>query len=395
MQTNQKFKKYENNMERIREDSAEKKNFSKYANAQSNSNVLNNWRIPNKNVEKNGKSIPNFQIYGTSSKKIRKKIECADKPNFQNKMNDGGTSNISGNKFNNSATSLKLDRAVNEMFPEELSILNEEPLNTTNPLKAIFGYVPMDEAKLCKFSVNGECFKKSKCHLNHEEKLLEGWTKDKVGVVISNCNEPTHPAFGTSFQVIPTFIEESGYKFYGQIISHDLLKFYELMSNINLPEELEKFETYSENLIPTLAELVLAKYSDGLFYRAQIMDYDEITNSVFVFFVDYGNSESVAVENIRKWKSQLDIVSFQALHFTLDGIKCASTKETELRMFVEKNILNKFWHASVVNHFDSVYIKLFNDDCDISNEILKLGLGEVNESVNLLNKFDKPIKIPG
>lgn len=60
-----------------------------------------------------------------------------------------------------------------ELTPEQLKILNEEPLNTSNPLKAILGYVPQDDKRICKFydPATGGCFKKGHCRFEHVEKI--------------------------------------------------------------------------------------------------------------------------------------------------------------------------------------------------------------------------------
>jgi len=94
-----------------------------------------------------------------------------------------------------------------------------------------------------------------------------------------------------------------------------------LMNEINKTDEINSFESYPDNFIPTLAELVLAKYTDGLYYRGQIIDYDENNNSVLVFFVDYGNMKVVDLINIKKWNRKYEVVPFQAINFTLNGIK--------------------------------------------------------------------------
>lgn len=58
---------------------------------------------------------------------------------------------------------------VNDLTPEQLEILYEEPLNTSNAVKAVMGYVPQDEKRICKFydPRTKACFKGARCRFEH------------------------------------------------------------------------------------------------------------------------------------------------------------------------------------------------------------------------------------
>lgn len=58
---------------------------------------------------------------------------------------------------------------VNELTKEELEELYEEPLNTSNALKAIMGYAPKDDERICRFydPETGKCFKGNSCQFEH------------------------------------------------------------------------------------------------------------------------------------------------------------------------------------------------------------------------------------
>lgn len=60
-----------------------------------------------------------------------------------------------------------------KLTQEEIDILNEVPETTTNALKAILGYVPTDEKRICPFydSDTGRCFKGNSCRLEHIQPL--------------------------------------------------------------------------------------------------------------------------------------------------------------------------------------------------------------------------------
>lgn len=58
---------------------------------------------------------------------------------------------------------------VNELTKEELKELYEEPLNTSNAMKAIMGYAPRDDERICRFydPETGKCFKGNNCQFEH------------------------------------------------------------------------------------------------------------------------------------------------------------------------------------------------------------------------------------
>lgn len=63
----------------------------------------------------------------------------------------------------------KPKRDVNDLTKEQLDELYEEPMGTENALKAVMGYVPKDDRRICKHydpKIKG-CFKGNNCKLEH------------------------------------------------------------------------------------------------------------------------------------------------------------------------------------------------------------------------------------
>lgn len=72
------------------------------------------------------------------------------------------------------------EAVIEPITKEQREIFYEEPVNTTNALKAVMGYVPKDEKRICKFynRATNRCFKGNNCRFEHVE-LLKGKGNEK------------------------------------------------------------------------------------------------------------------------------------------------------------------------------------------------------------------------
>ncbi|XP_055380038.1 uncharacterized protein LOC129611109 [Condylostylus longicornis] len=242
----------------------------------------------------------------------------------------------------------------------EKAVLYEEPLNTTNALKAVMGYEPKDEMRICKFAQNGECFKGSRCKLSHEDKLLSGWTRDKEIVVLENSFPMEVPEIGSFIMIIPTAIE-SCTTFFAQVHKLDSTCSETSLANMskiwNSEEEMAKCITL--DCIPALFELVFAKYTDGLFYRARIIEISD-NNFFIVRYLDYGNIEAVHVSDMKKWDSKFDVIPCQALHFTFANVIVKPEKKGDLLDYLKSNLLNNIYVVKVIDNVNSVYVQIYD-----------------------------------
>ncbi|RYG45012.1 MAG: hypothetical protein EOO01_18505 [Chitinophagaceae bacterium] len=62
------------------------------------------------------------------------------------------------------------EESYEQLTQEQIDILYEEPeMVTTNALKAVLGYVPHDDSRICQFydQATGGCFKGNACRLEH------------------------------------------------------------------------------------------------------------------------------------------------------------------------------------------------------------------------------------
>ncbi|EDS36012.1 conserved hypothetical protein [Culex quinquefasciatus] len=70
---------------------------------------------------------------------------------------------------------------LDTLSPDHVEELNEEQLNATNVMKAVLGYVPQDDRRICPFydpAIEG-CFKGYGCRLENVAKLEVDWTSNR------------------------------------------------------------------------------------------------------------------------------------------------------------------------------------------------------------------------
>ncbi|KAL9705368.1 hypothetical protein quinque_008886 [Culex quinquefasciatus] len=72
---------------------------------------------------------------------------------------------------------------------------------------------------------------------------------------------------------------------------------------------------------PHICELVFAKYAvDGREYRAKAVELFSL-DCISVFYVDYGNRDTLKIDQLRYWDDRFDCLPFQAVHCRVANIK--------------------------------------------------------------------------
>lgn len=203
---------------------------------------------------------------------------------------------------------------------------------TSNAMVAVTGYNPHDDVRLCPHydPRTGACFKGAHCRLEHNAKLADGWTRDQRTVVVRARIPQPWPAIDTTVTCVPTHIVHVD-TFFAQIVptGSQELQLTELTRRLNAVEAVHSLRSFDAHRRPEAHELVLARYKDGLWHRARVLDVDDVAMSVAVFFVDYGNSYVVAAEDLRHWDGRFEFLPFQAYEFRLLNVK----RRTEQRNF--------------------------------------------------------------
>lgn len=176
--------------------------------------------------------------------------------------------------------------------------------------------------------------------------------------------------------------------FYGHLLSSNIgetggAELFSLQDYINQPKTVALHRPYSKGIYPAITELVLVKFKDGKFYRGKILrQYEDSSDSIMVFLVDYGTAEFFSLSNIYKWEPAFAYLPFQAIQFIIGGIQ-AINSECKLKATVELKRLIEFQNVNiqVLGNTSDLIVKVLKDGMDISKELFKKGLVKQTEVV--------------
>ena len=151
-----------------------------------------------------------------------------------------------------------------------------------------------------------------------------------------------------------------------------------------LDKMMEEIEQYCRPLnqqqeclnAPTFRDWCIAKFSvDDGWYRAQISSIQG--SHAEVFYIDYSNSETVSLADVKVLKPQFAILPAQALSCSLAGCKAGTGLDTK---FKEIALENEFKAHIVSVHNDKVQVELFNKDSEKSVVSLLHSEGATSEA---------------
>lgn len=246
----------------------------------------------------------------------------------------------------------------NGLTTEEMDMLAEEPLNTSNAMKAVLGYSPKDEKRLCRFydPETGACFKGVNCRLEHTPSQPEGWTKDSIpgGTIIEDYSPVPRYATGLMINVTITHIGQIEY-FYAQINDPGNIMEPLIWNDDDIQQSMRLTKP------PMLYDLVRAQYEDGLWYRAKILDLEESGKVFKVFYVDYGNYQNVLLKQLAYCDRSTKHFPFQAVLCRLADIMQNPKASADLRdngiRTLNALILNHSFDVKVVDHNDDLIVR--------------------------------------
>ena len=294
-------------------------------------------------------------------------------------------------------------RPGQELFTvKELEILDEEPLNTGNPLIAVQGFVTHDDDRLCKFFDPDTvgCFKGGRCRMQHRPEIKDGTCRDTIKMdYLSIPKTYVTPALHSQIKIEITY-------FYN--ISKFLCHYRNLKpskSDVSLPDLIEcmndesKIATYTKiKFNPSYKQLVFYKSEDEHFYRARVDSWLNEDMTTELLLVDIGIVVLAKQNQIYNWCADFNMFLFQAIEMEIVNIQPFPGHEEEregegfdiIKKYQEegKNMLK----ADVFENVNGIKVKLMNrSEDDIGEELIGLKLA-------LKKKVDPPMTsfvIPG
>lgn len=285
---------------------------------------------------------------------------------------------------------------------------------------AAVGFKVKDEIKICKFFRDGrKCWLGKNCPYKHIHLEKDCLTTDKreavcdvgllgqielplvrslVGIEVSAVSSPVQ------FYVIFPWGTESVKNLNSMPVCPN--------KEETLPDLQESLQEYykklrpraEENLLWTIGELVAARApADEQWYRARITEVNDTSNTVKVFFVDFGNVQWIPEKHIQPIRPQFVHLPHQAVECCLDGIASTSTDglwTQEARdYFLE--LVDDVVLVARVNSIISkrLYIDLYNtskeEDQNIAEELVRVGVARKISPKAKPSKKKSPVKMTG
>ncbi|CAF4821811.1 unnamed protein product [Pieris macdunnoughi] len=162
-------------------------------------------------------------------------------------------------------------------------------------------------------------------------------SSDTVFEVISDWLPP-EPFKKKEIRVVPTYIDNNGIIYLHDIEQQDSLNLIQkaLYTRFKDPDPKAKFAKWS------IGEPCIAQYFlDNQFYRGRVLEVDNEASSCLIHYVDYGNEEICAFENLRK--------SIALYQFPIQASKCVLSRikpngkqwDTKALDYIHKSIVDK------------------------------------------------------
>ncbi|EDV35818.2 uncharacterized protein Dana_GF12657 [Drosophila ananassae] len=253
---------------------------------------------------------------------------------------------------------------------EEMAILNEIEEGTSDPLKALLGYHPTDEQRICKFydpELNG-CFKGNSCRLVHEPFAPHGATKDvQVAGALpeTEFDAPVAQQVGSKVRMQVTYIN-SPTEVYAQFIDGNTPLVWD---KNDIPETKCSLKDKPHTL-----DIVLALYCDGCYYRAQIVD--ELDAEYKIFYVDYGNTEFVPLHHLAPCPDSERLKPYRAISCHIEGVYRSMNHRmsSEGVEFMKSKLLNMEMDVKLVARLpDGFLVRFLNEYSDVTQLLIKRG----------------------
>ncbi|XP_033154552.1 uncharacterized protein LOC117137287 [Drosophila mauritiana] len=261
---------------------------------------------------------------------------------------------------------------------EDIAMLNEIDESTSDPLKAVLGFRPKDEQRICRHydpKLNG-CFKGNNCRLAHEPFAPNGATKDvELARALPETifDTPVPVEIGSTVSIQITFINGPT-EVYGQFFDGSPPLVWDTK---DVPVNKRTFKSK-----PRLLDIVLALYSDGRYYRAQIIN--EFPNEYMIFYVDYGNTEFLPLICLAPCENVDSLKPHRSVSFHIEGVVRSKylTHQTTMDSieYLKLKLLNMVLNVHLVQRLPDGFLIRFLDDLkDIPKQLVQRNYAQASK----------------
>ncbi|KAH8403915.1 hypothetical protein KR215_006349 [Drosophila sulfurigaster] len=252
-----------------------------------------------------------------------------------------------------------------QLTEEQKAILETVEEGTSNAVKAVLGFNPTDDKRICRHydpNICG-CFKGSHCRKMHELFASHGATKDKECIDALPIASRSPKDFGSVVRVLVTYIKSST-QIYVQFIDESPPL---VWTKKDVPDSELKLHR-----APRPLDIVLALYTDGYYYRAQIID--ELDDLFKIFYIDYGNTEYVNIDSMAQCNDARSLKPYRAVGCMIAGVKSSLEQSNECVEFLKSTLLNEELDVLLESETpDGYVIRLLGSHAEIIKKMIKRG----------------------
>ncbi|KAK5640721.1 hypothetical protein RI129_009268 [Pyrocoelia pectoralis] len=264
---------------------------------------------------------------------------------------------------------------------------NNKIVEAGNVSEAIMNYNPRDEALTCKnLRPDGTCYKGSACRYRHIL-LQDGFTYDRAPVYNRAYTDMELPEVNDEIFLKVCHVINI-HRFYARIRvkndhPQDRPTISYLVKTMNNEDTVKMYKKL--RYPPGLSQMVIVKHWNNNWYRGQVRsvqipenDNNEVKADVYV--VDYGDTLTVPLSDLREMLGDFLQLPFQAIECRIYNVRPKQgVSESEEKRYLESLCLSDTFKAKVVAVQSHLHVLLYTrDGDDIGETIIAAGYGEPN-----------------
>ncbi|KAL2735605.1 maternal protein tudor-like isoform X1 [Vespula squamosa] len=171
------------------------------------------------------------------------------------------------------------------------------------------------------------------------------------------------PILNQTYKIIVSYADHSGSIWLQRSVDYE--------KNIHLSQALEKhYANYGKTLKPEIDMLCAVKIADGYWNRAKVIKFTE--KSVYVNFIDYGNTQEVSIESLMELDPQFFVPYQLAINASLT-VTLNGTLSEQINILQEQ-LSNRNLTANFSNVNKKWIVELFDNEEKISDKFRSMNL---------------------